>query len=84
MFDEKFLKSSVVPVSLPISVRKLTSELQSTIFKSEDESHLINFVRKIDCNKDDEITQEDLTVFKESIRPQRSYKPEITNKIYLE
>ena len=65
-------------------MRKLTSELQSTIFKSEDESHLIDFVRKIDCNKDDEITQEDLVVFKESIRPHRNYKPAITNKIYLE
>ena len=41
-------------------------------------------MRKIDFNKDDEITQEDLVVFKESIRPQRNYKPEITNKVYLE
>ena len=33
VLQEKFLTSATCPVSLPISVRKLTSELQTALFK---------------------------------------------------
>lgn len=62
VISESFLPS--LPVTLPISVRKLTSELQASLFKGEEESHLIKFVRKLDFNGDDQISEEDIVAFR--------------------
>lgn len=44
-------------------MRKLTSDLQSSLFKDQEEKHLINFVKRIDVNRNDEVSQDDLKAF---------------------
>ena len=52
------------PLPLPISVRKLTSELQSALFKEEEETHLLPFVQKMDVNNNGQVSEEDIAAFK--------------------
>ena len=68
MVQSKLLSQRPFPINLPISVRKLTSELQSSLFKDEEESHLQAFVQKLDVNGNGEISEEDLNAYKEKIR----------------
>lgn len=46
--------------SLPISVIKLTSLLQSKHFKKYSEGEVLKFVRGIDLNEDETVNEDDL------------------------
>lgn len=49
-----------VSFALPISVGKLTSFLQSKYFKKYSEKEVLKFVREIDLNEDETVTEDDL------------------------
>ena len=61
-----------LPFSIPISVSKLTSWLQSRYFKQHEEREVLKHVRSIDLNEDEEIDAEDM----------RHYRELISDKVY--
>lgn len=82
--SSKFLNQKPFPLRLPVSVRKMTSELQSTLFKSEEESHLLKFVQKMDVNNNGEVSEEDLLAYREKIRKGSKSSGNGTCKVDLE
>jgi hypothetical protein len=71
IFKENFMERA--SFNLPISVAKLTSLLQSKFFKKFSEREILQFVRGVDLNEDEQITEDDLKGYRELIRD-RTYK----------